>query len=203
MWNGLQGESETSVKFTTVIPFIFLSRLDYALIYTERYTHGNTKTHTHTHMHTYWWFLATPPPHISLVVTINCTAPVTVGGLCKVDVNGRCWLCVCSDCANGKMKGVVKKMCFPSYLLFHQLACAVLCAFLLCVFVRLKSKSVFMVHKLTRGRGRSSLWDRQVLPCIWDTPDVHAVARYPEGLQLISNIVNTIRTYTNTLGILD
>lgn len=54
------------------------------------------------------------------------------------------------------MKGVVKKMCFPSYSLFHRPACAVLCAFVLCVFVSGaagKSRTVvFMVHTDSHAR---------------------------------------------------
>lgn len=71
--------------------------------------------------------------------------------------------CVYVDCANDEMKGVVKKMCLPSYSLFHQPACAVLCAFLLCVFVSgapVKSECVLCLwytQIVTRGHGRSSL----------------------------------------------
>lgn len=59
------------------------------------------------------------------------------------------------------MKGVVKKMCFPSYSLFHQAARAALLAFLLCVFVSgtaVKSKAVLCLWCTqigTQGYGRS------------------------------------------------
>lgn len=114
---------------------------------------------------------------------------------------------MCSDCANGKMKGLVKKMCFPSYSLFHQPACTVLCAFILCAFVSgapVKSKSVLWYTQIvTRGHGRSSVRQTCHTMYLRHIRCAHTVVQVFRGLQLISNTVNTSHKHINTLGILD